>query len=382
MQVQIGATGREYWVQKMIQVVHPVLINLSNRQLKKCLPVDRKERDVYSHLEAIGRTLAGTAPWLESKAMNLEEEKLRNQYIQLTLEAIDAVTDPTSPDYVNFTQGYQPIVDAAFFAHGLLRAPTQILDSLDKRVKGNVIQSLNATRTRKPGFSNWLLFGAMIEVALHRLGSNGDPMRIDYALRQHMQWYKGDGAYGDGPDFHWDYYNSYVIQPMLIDIIDIIGDQDPAWKSMKKSVLIRAGRYAEVQERFIAPDGSFPPMGRSLAYRCGAFQHLAQMALQHRLPNTLQPAQVRCALEAVIRRTLDAPETFDAQGWLKIGLCGHQPELGETYISNGSLYLCTTAFLPLGLAEVDPFWSTPNEDWTSRLIWSGQNHSADHALHE
>ncbi len=26
-------------------------------------------------------------------------------------------------------------------------------------------------------------------------------MRIDYAVRQHEQWYKGDGTYGDGPDF-------------------------------------------------------------------------------------------------------------------------------------------------------------------------------------
>ncbi|MBS5660135.1 MAG: DUF2264 domain-containing protein [Clostridiales bacterium] len=24
--------------------------------------------------------------------------------------------------------------------------------------------------------------------------------------------------HGDGPAFHWDYYNSYVIQPMMYDI--------------------------------------------------------------------------------------------------------------------------------------------------------------------
>ena len=32
-------------------------------------------------------------------------------------------------------------------------------------------------------------------------------------------WYKGDGVYGDGPPFHWDYYNSFVIQPMLLNIL-------------------------------------------------------------------------------------------------------------------------------------------------------------------
>ena len=45
-------------------------------------------------------------------------------------------------------------------------------------------------------------------------------MRVDYALRQHDQWYKGDGIYGDGPQFHWDYYNSFVIHPMLLDVLD------------------------------------------------------------------------------------------------------------------------------------------------------------------
>lgn len=35
------------------------------------------------------------------------------------------------------------------------------------------------------------------------------------------EWYKGDGWYGDGPDFHFDYYNSFVIQPMIIQVLDV-----------------------------------------------------------------------------------------------------------------------------------------------------------------
>ena len=81
------------------------------------------------------------------------------------------------------------------------------------------------------------------------------------------------------------------------------------------------------------------------------------------------PAQARAALDAVIRRTLDAPGTFDADGWLQIGLCGHQPGVGERYISTGSLYLATTAFLPLGLPPDDPFWIGPGRavDGTPRV---------------
>src|SRR5690606_13084735 len=152
------------------------------------------------------------------------------------------------------------------------------------------------------------------------LGAPWDRVRVDYALRQHEQWYKGDGVYGDGPAFHWDYYNSFVIQPMLLDVLDVVAGEMPAWKDLAGRVEARAGRYAAILERLIAPDGSLPAIGRSLAYRCGAFQLLAQMALRRRLPEDLPPSQARSALTAVIRRTLDAPGTFDGDGWLRIGL--------------------------------------------------------------
>jgi hypothetical protein len=71
---------------------------------------------------------------------------------------------------------------------------------------------------------------------------------------------------------------------------------------------------------------------------------------------------------------------FDSNGWLRIGLYGHQPLLAETYISTGSLYLCSAILLPLSLPESDPFWSSPDEDWTSKKEWKGINMAADHSL--
>jgi hypothetical protein len=229
-------------------------------------------------------------------------------------------------------------------------------------------------------YSNWLLFSGIIEAALLKFTGQGDLMRMDYAIKEHQTWYKGDGTYGDGPDFHWDYYNSYVIQPMLLDVVGTLVAAGKERPELLETLRTRARRYAAVQERLIGPDGSFAAFGRSLAYRCGAFQHLAQCSLQGLLHEDLGPGQVRSALTAVIRRTMEPKGTFDAKGWLQIGLCGHQPSIGEGYISTGSLYLCTTAFLPLGLAPSHAFWSSPAQDWTARQIWSGQDVKLDHAL--
>lgn len=371
---------RTYWLQTMRRIADPVLQGLSNQQLKQLMPVEGKvDRTNCSHLEAFGRLICGIAPWLEDGPSIGEEAMLREEYIRLARIGLEVATDPSSPDFMNFAVGGQPIVDTGFLSHAIVRAPNELCHKLSPETRQNLAKALKATRSRKPSFSNWLLFSAMIETALYLLGEEWDRMRVDFALKQHEQWYLGDGVYGDGVEFHMDYYNSFVIQPMLVDIIETLGNESRDWGSMKEAVLNRAARYAVIQERLISPEGTFPVVGRSIAYRFGAFQHLAQMALQHRLDASLQPAQVRCALTAVIRRMIEMPGTFDENGWLRIGFCGHQPELGEGYISTGSLYLCAAVFLPLGLPEADPFWQGEAE-WTSKKAWSGKNVPIDRAL--
>ncbi|MEK3917508.1 DUF2264 domain-containing protein [Paenibacillus sp. FSL H7-0331] len=372
---------RIYWIDTLSRIAQPVLYHLTNRQLKEKMPVEGKidDRPMYTHLEALARLLTGMAPWLETGSREGEEGRLRQHYADLARQAIDAGTDPSSPDFMNFSEGYQPIVDAAFLAHAILRAPGELWEKLEPRVQQQVVTALKATRTRKPGFNNWLLFAAMIETALFRAGEEWDRMRVDYAIRQHEQWYKGDGIYGDGPEYHADYYNSFVIQPMLVDIIEAVASEEEAWAALQERIVKRAQRYAVQQERLISPEGTFPAHGRSLAYRFGAFQVLSQVALRKELDATIEPAQVRCALTAIIRRMIEAPGTFDENGWLTIGFCGHQPEVGETYISTGSLYLCSAVFLPLGLSASDPFWQG-QADWSGKKAWAGQEIPIDKAL--
>jgi hypothetical protein len=380
-----GSQDRAYWVSTLNRIVRPVLAALANRQLKKVMPVetnaaDKSGRATVTHLEALGRTLAGIAPWLELPADDSDEGKLRSELAELSRKSIDAGTDPASPDYMNFTIGGQPVVDAAFLSHAIVRAPNALWQKLPLQAQQNTIAALQSTRTIKPGMNNWLLFSAMVEAALCVAGHEWHPEPIDFAITKHMEWYKGDGNYGDGPWFHCDYYNSFVIHPMLIDVLETVGTQRPQWNALRPTVLARAHRYAAVQERMISPEGTFPVVGRSLAYRFGVFQLLGQIALRKELPADISPAQVRCAMTAVIRRMIEAPRTFDEQGFLRVGFCGHQPDIGEGYISTGSLYLCTVGLLPLGLPANDPFWTDEAKDWTSRRAWSGEDVAADHAL--
>ena len=382
---ETAESGRQYWVRTMSKIAEPVLSSLAAGTLKRNMPVECvtgnvADRRKYSHLEAIGRLLSGIAPWLEAPLDAGVERELQQRYADLARRAIRAACDPGSPDFLNFHDGSQPLVDCGFLAQALLRAPNELWKKLDSDTQTHLAAALVSSRVITPGQNNWLLFAATVEAALAMVGERYDAMRIDYAVRAHQQWYVGDGLYGDGSRFHWDYYNSFVIQPMLLDTLRAMAAHTRTWQTLYPDILARAKRYAAIQERLISPEGTFPAIGRSICYRTGAMQVLAQMALMNELPEPLTPPRVRAALTAVMHRLLDAPGTFDPGGWLTVGFCGHQPHLGESYISTGSLYLCAAAFLPLGLRPADPFWSAPAEDWTAKRIWRGEDAAADHAI--
>jgi hypothetical protein len=384
-----GNDDRAYWLGVLKRLGTPVLRAAGSGKLRATMPVEVRPGDPpssrapFAHLEAVARLLCGIAPWLELEEPS--EATARDELRDLARRSLASIVDPDSPDKCNFLgrgpNGRQPLVDAAFIAQAILRAPSQLWTKLPEDARRNVLAALRSTRPILPYRGNWLLFSAMIEAMLCTIGeADWDPMRIDYALRQHDAWYKGDGIYGDGPSLHADYYNAFVIQPMLVDVIRTIADHWPEFAALREPIMTRARRFAVLQERCISPEGTFPPVGRSLAYRFGALQGLAQMALLHELAPDLPPAQVRCAMTAVIRRMTEAPGTFEENGWLTIGFCGHQPSVAENYISTGSCYLCSVGLLPLGLPPSDEFWSGAPIEWTSKQAWRGIDFKPDHAI--
>jgi len=65
---------------------------------------------------------------------------------------------------------------------------------------------------------------------------------------------------------------------------------------------------------------------------------------------------------------------------LQIGFNGHQPAIGEGYISTGSLYLCSEGFLILGLPADDVLWTSADEEWTQLKASKGEPFPIDHAI--
>lgn len=380
---------RIYWLNALTRLAEPVLEAGAARQLCQTLPAAGREavqRTPYARLEAVARLLCGMAPWLESHPVDAHEAALHKHLGQLARQTVESLTDPKSPDYAIFYEEMpfsQSLVDAAFLAQAVLRAPRALFEELSPTGQKNLLAALQASRKNRPAHNNWLLFSAMVEACLYRLTGQCDLMRVDYALAQHEQWYRGDGAYGDGPGFHHDYYNSFVIHPMVVEIRTQLAacftENQQEGARQLETARLRLARYAAVLEKNVAPDGSFPAVGRSITYRTGAFHALALAALLQLPLTECSPAQVRGALTAVMHRCLDDERNYLPGGWLRIGLCGAQPGAGEGYISTGSLYLCSTAFLPLGLPEDAPFWQLPQEPYSAQKIWGGMDFEADHA---
>ena len=138
-----------------------------------------------------------------------------------------------------------------------------------------------------------------------------------------------------------------------------------SWQSVVCSVLIPSstsyfsGRY-------------LPGFRAFVVYRMGAFQSLALAAWKYGLPEGLTNEQVRSALSAVMRNMFSVDGNFDDKGFLALGFAGHQPDLANYYTNNGSLYMTSLVFLPLGSSCRSSFWSDPAEEWTSQKAWAGK----------
>ena len=378
---------RTYWVGLAYKMAEPVLRNMAEGNLQKNMLVevspnwDGRNKKV-TYMETFGRLMAGIAPWLSLPDDNSDEGIKRRQLRDWAIKSYKNAVNPKSPDYLLWSGEGQALVDAAYLAESFIRGYNSLWLPLDSITKQRYIKEFTRLRHIDPPYTNWLLFSSTIESFLAKIGAGCDVYRVNSAIRKMEEWYTGDGWYADGPDFAFDYYSSFVFHPMYLETLQNMKDSGRRTRihygKYYDRALKRTRKFAIVLERLISPEGTFPVFGRSMPYRMACMQPLALIAWQEKLPDGLTNGQVRAALTAVMHRMFDGKDNFNEGGYLTIGFCGSQPGIADWYTNNGSLYMTSLSFLPLGLPTTHPFWSDAPQPWTSQKAWSGQPFPKDH----
>lgn len=380
-------SDRQYWCSLAYRMAQPVLENMAKGELQKNMQTefspsfDNRNRKVL-YMECFGRLMAGIAPWLALPDDDTAEGLQRKQLREWALKAYRNAVDTNNPDYLCWGIGGQNLVDAAYIAESFLRAYDILWMPLDNQTKQRYLTEFRKLRKIDPPYTNWLLFSSTIESFMAKAKGEYDQYRVNSACRKMEEWYVGDGWYADGPSFSFDYYSSYVFHPMYLEtlqaMIDAKANTRLDYQKYYNRALKRCQKYAIVLERFISPDGTFPVFGRSIPYRLAAMQPLALMAWYQTLPKELTNGQVRAALTKVMHRMFDSQQNFNEGGFLTIGFCGNQPNIADWYTNNGSLYMTTLAFMPLGLPANHPFWTDAAQPWTQVKAWNGETFPKDH----
>ncbi len=384
-------SDRAYWCQRAYEMAQPVLENMAKGELQKNMQVETSPswdgRNIkVTYMECFGRLMAGLAPWLSLPDDDTAEGKQRKQLREWALASYKNAVDPESADYLLWRQEGQTLVDAAYVAESFIRAYDALWMPLDDTTKKRYINEFQRLRRVDPPYTNWFLFSSVIESFLAKVGADFDMFRVNTAIRKVEEWYVGDGWYADGPHFAFDYYSSYVFHPMYLETLQNMIDARQYsridYQKYRERALQRTQKFSIILERFISPEGTFPVFGRSATYRLAAMQPLAMMAWQQTLPSELSPAQVRSALTAVMHRMFDHQKNYNEGGFLTLGFCGSQPNISDWYTNNGSLYMTSLAFMPLGLPADNAFWAAPAEPWTQQKAWGGQPFPKDKAWHD
>ena len=384
----VQQSDRQYWCSLAYKMAQPVLENMAKGELQKNMQTefspsfDNRNKKVL-YMECFGRLMAGVAPWLTLPDDATAEGKQRKQLREWALASYKNAVDPQNPDYLCWGIGGQNLVDAAYIAESFLRAYDSLWKPLDDVTKKRYLTEFAKLRHIDPPYTNWLLFSSTIESFMAKAGGDFDEFRINSACRKVEEWYVGDGWYADGPSFAFDYYSSYVFHPMYLETLQAMVDAKVNsrldYQKYYNRELKRCQKYSIILERFISPEGTFPAFGRSIPYRMATMQPLALMAWYQKLPKDLSNGQVRAALTKVLHRMFDQQNNFNEKGYLSIGFCGNsQKNVADWYTNNGSLYMTTLAFMPLGLSADHPFWTDAAQPWTQVKAWNNQQFPKDH----
>src|ERR1700761_3469107 len=265
--------------------------------------IDNKNVAVIPRIECFARTFCGIAPWANKPE---ESKRIAYQLLHIGLSLLPK----------GGMSNKQYLVEAAYLCMGFLRAP-DLWHTVGSHYQNLFIDFISQAKLIHAQNNNWVLFPAMIETFEMVYLSTGNINIVGSALAQMENWYAGDGFYKDGPDFQMDYYNSYVIHPMIMEIVS-------QWMNPPNTIDFgytiyakRARRYAIYLENLISPEATFPIMGRSSVYRYAAFAHLSDMLRRGMLEEDFSIG-ARTALSNVIVRM--HPYTLNSEAMLELDI--------------------------------------------------------------
>ena len=234
---------REQWAELCYKIAQPILENMAKGELQKNMNIElsptwdgRDKRVAY--MESFGRLMAGISPWLALPEDNTKEGKMRKQLHEWALASYKNAVDPESPDCLLWEGPTQILVDAAYIAESFLRAPEATWNLLDKTTQQRYIDKFLGLRVIRPAYNNWLIFRGMTEAFLLSVGAKADHYALVVATNKLNEWYLSDGWYSDGPEMALDYYNSYVIHPMYVEVLATC-NQHKFWTPISTELAIK-----------------------------------------------------------------------------------------------------------------------------------------------
>jgi len=333
---------RSYWDSILSKIVTPVIEGFKKEGFKNHFlhhteysPLIEQNRNKdWAFMELFTRTLVSIAPI--------------DKYFDDAVIMVKNAFNPEHSNYITWLKNtdrrnaHQSMVEAAYLCQSFLISP-KLWNSVDKEP---ILKTLKNILMLQPCKNNWILFETLIILFLKKNGIFTNKMKkLKDNLDTFEKWYRGDSWYSDGETFAMNYYNSFVIYPMLYEIYRILGNT----KEIEKRMII----HADFLEKLITKDGEYPIFGRSSPYRLAAFNTLALAAYIGAADNY---GQIKNGLTKVIAKLFDGNQNFTELGFLKLGINGSQKEYANCYTNTGSLYITCIPFMLLGLPEEHPFW--------------------------
>ena len=142
-----------------------------------------------------------------------------------------------------------------------------------------------------------------------------------------------------GPNLLLDYYNSYVIHPMYVEVLEVCEANKFSTPVSVSLGVKRMQRFNTFIERLISPEGTYPAFWPICGASYGGISINGACRIEIWFARGPENGQIRKCTYRSNENMFSVEGNFDNENFLKLGFVGHQPNLANYYTNNGSLYM-------------------------------------------